>query len=74
LFWYDEAARSDYGSGQMATGGLLMTCDRTLCYTIPHATAQAAQRAFPNGNLYLTLHDLIGPIFTNPDFVDLYHV
>jgi transposase len=50
-----------------------MTCDHTLAYAIPEATAQAAQRAFPNGNLYLTLRDVIGPIFTNPDFVDLYH-
>ena len=50
-----------------------MTCDRTLWYTIPDATAQAAQRAFPKGNLYLTLRDVIGPIFTNSDFVDLYH-
>jgi transposase len=50
-----------------------MTCDRTLGYAIPDATAQAAQRAFPKGNLYMTMRDVIGPIFTNPDFVDLYH-
>ena len=50
-----------------------MTCDRTLWYAIPDATAQAAARAFPKGNLYMTMRDLIGPIFTNPDFVDLYH-
>lgn len=50
-----------------------MTCDRTLVYVIPDATVQAAQRAFPNGNLYMTMRDVIGPIFTNPDFVDLYH-
>ena len=50
-----------------------MTCDRTLWYAIPDATAQAAQRAFPKGNLYMTMHDVIGPIFTNPDFIDLYH-
>ena len=50
-----------------------MTCDRTLGYAIPAATAQAAQRAFPKANLYMTMRDVIGPIFTNPDFVDLYH-
>ena len=50
-----------------------MTCDRTLWYAIPDATAQAAQHAFPKGNLYMTMRDVIGPIFTNPDFVDLYH-
>jgi len=55
----------------MAAGGLLMTCDRTRGSAIPDATAQAAQRAFPTGNLYMTMRDGIGPIFTNPDFVDL---
>jgi transposase len=50
-----------------------MTCDHTLGYAIPEATAQAAQYAFPKGNLYMTMRDVIGPIFTNPDFVDLYH-
>jgi len=50
-----------------------MTCEQTLWYAIPDTTAQAAQRAFPKGNLYMTMRDVIGPIFTNPDFVDLYH-
>jgi transposase len=50
-----------------------MTCDRTLGYAIPEATAQAAQCAFPKGNLFMTMRDVIGPIFTNPDFADLYH-
>jgi transposase len=50
-----------------------MTCERTLGYAIPDATAQAAQRAFPKGNLYMTMHDLLGPIFTTPDFADLFH-
>jgi transposase len=50
-----------------------MTCERTLWYAIPDATVQAAQRAFPKGNLYLAMRDVSGPIFTNPDFADLYH-
>ncbi len=49
-----------------------MTCERTLGYAIPDATAPAAARAFPKGNLYMTMPDLLGPIFTNPDFADLY--
>lgn len=49
-----------------------MTCDSTLWYVIPEATARAVQRAFPKGNRYLTLYDVLGPIFTNPDFADLY--
>jgi len=50
-----------------------MTCDRTLWYAIPEATIQAAQRAFPNGNRYMTMYDVLGPVFRNADFVDLYH-
>lgn len=49
-----------------------MTCDHPLCYVIPEATAQAAQRAFPKGNRYMTMYETLGPIFTNPDFADLY--
>lgn len=49
-----------------------MTCDHPLWYVIPEATAQAAQRAFPKGNRYMTIYETLGPIFTNPDFADLY--
>jgi transposase len=49
-----------------------MTCEPTLWYVIPDATVHAAQRAFPKGNLYMTMHDVLGPLFTNPDFADLY--
>jgi hypothetical protein len=31
-----------------------MTCNPTLWYVIPEATARAAQRAFPKGNRYMT--------------------
>ncbi len=48
-----------------------MTCDYPLWYTIPDATDQAAHRAFPKGNLYMTMRDVIGPIFANADFGDL---
>jgi transposase len=49
-----------------------MTCDHPLWYVIPEATVRAAQRAFPKGNRYLTMYETLGPIFTNPDFADLY--
>jgi transposase len=49
-----------------------MTCDHPLWYQIPEATAQAAQRAFPKGNRYLTMSETLGMIFRNPDFADLY--
>ncbi|WP_129629117.1 IS1182 family transposase [Candidatus Oscillochloris fontis] len=49
-----------------------MTLDPTLWYVIPDATVRAAKRAFPKGNRYMTMYDTLGPIFTNPDFADLY--
>ena len=49
-----------------------MSCDHPRWYVIPEATAQAARRAFPKGNRYMTLVEVLGPIFTNPDFADLY--
>jgi transposase len=49
-----------------------MTCNHPLWYVIPEATARAAQRAFPKGNRYMTMYETLGPIFTNPDFADLY--
>lgn len=49
-----------------------MTGERTLWYRIPEATVQAAQQAFPKGNRYLTMYEVLGPSFTNPDFADLY--
>ncbi len=58
-------------AAQIQRKGCPMTCHQTLWYSIPDATARAAQRAFPKGNRYLTLYDTLGPIFTNPDFADL---
>lgn len=49
-----------------------MSCDHPQWYIIPEATAQAARRAFPKGNRYMTLVEVLGPIFTNSDFADLY--
>lgn len=49
-----------------------MSCDPPQWYVIPEATAQAARRAFPKGNRYMTLVEVLGPIFTNSDFADLY--
>lgn len=49
-----------------------MTCHQTLWYLIPESTARAAERAFPKGNRYVTMYQTLGPIFTNPEFADLY--
>ena len=49
-----------------------MSLDAPLFYVIPEETAQVAQAAFPNGNSYLRMRDALGPIYTNPDFTDLF--
>jgi transposase len=39
---------------------------------VPAETAQVAQAAFPHGNLYVTLRDTLGTIFSDADFVALF--
>jgi len=41
-------------------------------FEIPEETVKVAKAAFPNGNLYLTLRDNLGPIFDDATFKDLY--
>jgi len=39
---------------------------------IPEETIKVAKAAFPNGNMYLSLRDTLGPIFEDETFQDLY--
>lgn len=39
---------------------------------IPEETTNVARAAFPKGNIYLTLRDELGTIFTDEQFADLY--
>src|ERR687884_385585 len=39
---------------------------------VPKHTARIARAAFPKGSPYLGLRDRLGPIFSDPDFSDLY--
>ena len=39
---------------------------------VPKHTARIAHAAFPKSSPYLTLRDRLGPIFSDPDFADLY--
>lgn len=41
-------------------------------FTIPEETARVAQQAFPNGNMYMTLRDELGPLFSDADFIMLF--
>ena len=49
-----------------------MSLRAPLFYLIPEQTAQVAQAAFPKGNPYMRMRDALGPIYTNPDFAQLF--
>jgi transposase len=39
---------------------------------VPAETARVAQAVFPKGNLYMTLRDELGTLYTDEDFADLF--
>jgi transposase len=41
-------------------------------YRLPDQTARVARAAFPRGNPYLRMYDVLGPLFTAAEFADLY--
>jgi transposase len=49
-----------------------MSLHAPLAYAIPEQTAQVARAAFPKGNPYMRMRDLLGPIYTNPEFAELF--
>ncbi len=49
-----------------------MSLNAPLFYLIPDETARVAHAAFPKGNPYMRMRDVLGPIDTNPDFADLF--
>ena len=49
-----------------------MSLRSPLGYTLPEETARFARAACRRGNPYLRLADALGPIFSNPQFADLY--
>jgi transposase len=40
--------------------------------TVPAETARVAQAVYPKGNLYMTLRDELGSLYTDEDFADLF--
>jgi transposase len=42
------------------------------CDVIPEQTIQVARAAFPRGNPYMRMRDVLGPIYTNPTFAVLF--
>jgi transposase len=49
-----------------------MSLHPTHDFTIPSQTAQVAKSAFPDGNLYLSMRDELGTIFSDEQFHQLY--
>jgi transposase len=49
-----------------------MSLNAPLFNLIPDETARVARAAFPKGNPYMRMRDALGPIYTNPDFADLF--
>ena len=49
-----------------------MSLHPTHDFTIPSQTAQVAKSAFPDGNLYLSMRDELGTIFSDEQFRQLY--
>lgn len=49
-----------------------MSLHPTHDFTIPGQTAQVAKSAFPDGNLYLSMRDELGTIFSDELFRQLY--
>ncbi len=49
-----------------------MSLRAPIVYCLPEDTARVARAAFPKGNAYLRVHDALGPIYTNPQFAELF--
>lgn len=49
-----------------------MSLRAPIVYCLPEDTARVARAAFPKGNAYLRVADALGPIYTNPQFADLF--
>ena len=43
-----------------------------IAFSVPEHTKRVAQASFPKGNLYMSLRDELGTLFTDDDFVALY--
>ncbi|HSH78252.1 MAG TPA: IS1182 family transposase [Herpetosiphonaceae bacterium] len=49
-----------------------MSLDPVLYYSMPDDTACVARAAFPKGNVYMRMHDEVGPLYHNPSFAALF--
>lgn len=49
-----------------------MSLQAPIIYCIPDETVRVARAAFPKGNPYLRMRDVLGPIYLNPEFAALF--
>ncbi len=49
-----------------------MSLHAPLIYVIPDQTVDVARAAFPKGNPYMHMRDVLGPIYLNPEFAALF--
>ena len=49
-----------------------MVLHRQSIKSIPYLTKEIARKAFPKGNLYMTLRDELGTFYDDGDFAELY--
>jgi transposase len=49
-----------------------MSLRAPLAYALPDETVRIARAAFLKGNPYMRMRDVLGPIYTNPDFAPLF--
>ncbi len=49
-----------------------MSLPTEIVLPVPEETARVAHAAFPNGNLYLTLRDELGPLYSDSQFASLF--
>jgi transposase len=49
-----------------------MSLKRQAVCPVPQETARVARAAYPKGNLYMQMRDVLGSIYTDEDFADLF--
>ena len=49
-----------------------MTLHPEIIGAVPAATAAVARAAFPRGNVYMQMRDVLGTLFTDHDFVAIF--
>jgi len=49
-----------------------MSMPAPLHAAVPEETVRVARAAFPKGNVFMRMHDELGPLYRNPQFTALF--